>query len=193
MPSPILYSFRRCPYAIRARLALLVSGMAFERREVSLRDKPAELLAASPKGTVPVLVLEDGRVIEQSLEIMRHALALNDPEDWLGGDDPALIEVNDGAFKRHLDGYKYPARHGGDPHHHRESALTLLGVLEQRLTAHDNLCRATRGLTDIAVMPFVRQFAAVDSDWFARQPLPRLRGWLDRHLGSLLFVTAMAR
>jgi glutathione S-transferase len=193
MSSPILYSFRRCPYAIRARMALLVSGVPFERREVSLRDKPAALLAASPKGTVPVLVLEDGRVIEQSLEIMRHALASNDPEDWLGGDDTALIEANDGAFKRHLDGYKYPDRHGGDPDDHRDRALTLLGVLERRLATQDNLCGVTRALTDIALMPFVRPFAAVDRDWFARQPLPRLRGWLDSHLGSPLFRAVMTR
>ena len=189
----LLYSFRRCPYAMRARLALLVGGVAFERHEISLRDKPAAMLAASPKGTVPVLVVDDGRVIDESLDIMRHALALNDPEDWLGGDDAALIAANDGPFKHHLDRYKYAERHGSDRQEHREAGLAILSVLETRLMAHDNLCRTTRSLTDMALMPFVRQFAAVDRDWFAAQALPGVQHWLARHLASPLFEAAMAR
>lgn len=189
----VLYSFRRCPYAMRARMAVLVSGVTVELREVVLRDKPAELLAASPKGTVPVLVLPDGRVIDESFEIMRWALARDDPEDWLGGYDAAQIAVNDGPFKHHLDRYKYPERHGSEPLAHRAAGLRLLADLEQRLAAHGNLCRETRSLTDIAIFPFVRQFAAVDREWFAAQPVPRVRAWLAGHTGSALFEAAMVR
>ncbi|MEN2786614.1 glutathione S-transferase [Sphingomonas qilianensis] len=189
----VLYSFRRCPYAMRARMALLVSGVAVELREVVLRDKPAELLAVSPKGTVPVLMLDDGRVIEQSLDIMLWALGQGDPEDWLGGDDAALIAVNDGAFKGHLDRYKYPERHDSDPLAHRVAGLALLGDLERRLAVNANLCRETRALTDIAIFPFVRQFAAVDRAWFAVQPVPAVQAWLSWHAGSALFEAAMVR
>ena len=174
-------------------MALLVAGIAFEPVEVSLRNKPAELLAASPKGTVPVVVLPGGEVIDESLDIMRWALAQHDPEDWLGGDDTALITANDGAFKHHLDGYKYPERHGSDGPEHRAAALAMLGGYEARLAGRDNLCRDQRSLTDIAVLPFVRQFAAVDPAWFTAQALPRLHGWLAGHLASPLFVQAMAR
>ena len=174
-------------------MALLVSGAAFEPVEVSMRDKPAAMLAASPKGTVPVLVLLGGRVLEESLDIMRWALAQSDPEDWLGGDDAALIAANDGAFKHHLDRYKYPERHGSDAAEHRAAGLAMLGDYEARLAGQDNLSRDQRSLADIAVLPFVRQFAAVDPAWFAAQDLPRLHGWLARHLASPLFAQAMAR
>jgi len=190
---PILYSFRRCPYAMRARLALLVSGVPFELREVVLRDKPAAMIAASPKATVPVLVLESGEVIDESIDIMRWALRLNDPEHWLAGDDAALIERFDDRFKHHLDRYKYPDRHQADPVAHRTAGLALLGELEQRLATHANLCRETRALADIAIMPFVRQFAAVDCAWFTAQPVPRVQGWLARHVASPLFDRAMLR
>jgi glutathione S-transferase len=189
----VLYSFRRCPYAMRARMALLVSGVAVELREVVLRDKPAAMLAASPKGTVPVLVLAVGRVIEQSFEIMLWALEQHDPEDWRGGHDAALIAANDGPFKHHLDRYKYPERHDSDPLEHRAAGLDFLCDLERRLTLHNNLCRETRALTDIAIFPFVRQFAAVDSIWFDAQPLPGVRDWLGRHTMSPLFAAAMLR
>ena len=143
---PILYSFRRCPYAMRARMALLVSGVPFELREVLLRDKPAAMVAASPKATVPVLVLEDGAVIDESLDIMRWALRRHDPEDWLAGDDAALIARFDDRFKHHLDRYKYPDRHRADPSEHRAAGLALLGELERRLATSANLCRATRSI-----------------------------------------------
>ena len=190
---PILYSFRRCPYAMRARMALLVSALPFELREVALRRKPAALIAASPKATVPVLVLESGAVIDESLDIMRWALRRSDPEDWLGGDDPALIATFDGAFKHHLDRYKYADRHHADPVEHRTAGLALLHELERRLEARPNLTRDTRSLTDIAIMPFVRQFAAVDRAWFDAQPIPRVRAWLARHTASPLFDQAMLR
>lgn len=190
---PILYSFRRCPYAMRARMALLVSGVPFELREVVLRNKPAEMIAASPKATVPVLVLESGTVIDESIDIMRWALDRHDPEDWLSGDDAALVARFDGAFKHHLDRYKYPDRHDGDPREHRAAGLALLEELEPRLAANANLCRQTRALADIAIMPFVRQFAAVDRASFDAQPIPQVRAWLARHIASPLFDQAMQR
>lgn len=190
---PILYSFRRCPYAMRARMALLVSEVPFELREVMLRDKPAAMLAASPKATVPVLVLAGGTVIDESLAIMRWALARNDPEGWLAGDDAALIAGFDGAFKHHLDRYKYPDRHAADPRASRAAGLALLADLERRLATHDNLSRDTPALTDSAITPFVRQFAAVDRAWFDAQGLPRVQAWLARHVASPLFDRAMLR
>lgn len=189
----ILYSFRRCPYAMRARMALLIGGEPFELREVVLHAKPAAMLAVSPKGTVPVLVLADGGVIDESLDIMRWALGRNDPEGWLAGDDHALLGRFDGAFKHHLDRYKYPDRHDSDPATHRAAALALLGELELRLASCANLCRDARALADIAIFPFVRQFAAVDRVWFDALPLPRVRAWLARHLADPLFERAMLR
>ncbi len=189
----ILYSFRRCPYAMRARMALIASGQKVVLREVALRDKPAEMIAASPKGTVPVLVLPDGSVIDESIDIMRWALARHDPEDWLLGDDPALIAHNDGAFKHHLDRYKYVSRYGSDPLEHRSAAMDILGGLEARLGRGDYLTGESRRLVDIAIFPFVRQFAAVEPEWFATQPLPLVRNWLDRLTGSSLFARAMLR
>jgi glutathione S-transferase len=188
---PVLYSFRRCPYAMRARLAIAVSGLAVELREVKLSAKPPAMLEASPKGTVPVLVLPDGAVIEQSLEVMRWALAQNDPEGWLERDDPALIERNDGPFKHDLDRYKYPERHGSDALAHRESGLAVLADLDARLAQDGQLCGKTRGVADMAVMPFVRQFAATDPVWFESQPLPHVQRWLAGHLESELFARVM--
>jgi glutathione S-transferase len=185
----ILYSFRRCPYAMRARMALLVSGVAFEICEVRLSDKPAALFEASPKGTVPVLVLSDGTVIDESIDIMRWALARHDPENWLAGDDTALIATFDGAFKAHLDGYKY----GRDVVENRAAGLAMLQGLDDRLAGRANLCLQTRSLTDMAIMPFVRQFAMVGREWFDAQPIPRVQDWLARHLSSSLFVAAMAK
>lgn len=193
MSEPVLYSFRRCPYAMRARLALLVSGTRCQLREVVLRAKPPALLAASPKGTVPVLVTQDGEVIAESIDIMRWALARHDPEGWLTRDDAELIAANDGGFKRDLDGYKYPERHSGDALAHRSSALGFLRTLDTRLAGHTQLCGPVRGITDAAIMPFVRQFAAVDRDWFDAQPLPHLQAWLEGHLASPLFAAAMVR
>jgi glutathione S-transferase len=189
----ILYSFRRCPYAMRARLALLVSGARFELREVVLRAKPAALIAASSKATVPVLVTADGRVIDQSIDIMRFALAASDPEDWLAGDDRDLIALFDDRFKYWLDRYKYPERHDADPVDARAAGLGLLLMLEAQLAEQANLRRETRTLTDVAIFPFVRQFAAVDRDWFEAQPIPLVQGWLARHVESPLFLAAMTR
>lgn len=190
---PILYSFRRCPFAMRARMALLVSGQTVELREILLRAKPHAMLEASPKGTVPVLVQGDGAVIDQSLDIMRWALQRHDPEAWLAGDDRALIETFDGRFKHHLDRYKYPSRHGEDPLVHRAAGLALLATLDERLSTSACLCGPGRTLADIALFPFIRQFAATDQPWFDAQPLPHVQAWLARLTGSDLFERAMLR
>jgi glutathione S-transferase len=190
---PILYSFRRCPYAMRARLALLASGTVCEIREVKLSAKPSEMLEASPKGTVPVLLLPDGQVIDESLVIMRWALGRNDPLDWLKSGDPDLIEANDGPFKYHLDRYKYPERHQSSPEEHFEAVRAHLEALEARLTATRNLCDDAASLTDMALFPFIRQFAEADRERFDKQPWPHLQDWLSRHLASPLFAAAMVR
>ena len=203
---PILYSFRRCPYAMRARLALSISGQAHELREVVLRNKPADLLAASPKGTVPVLVLPGGEVIAESLDIMRWALARHDPVQWLSPPDvsademDALIAANDGDFKRHLDRYKYPNRHadesGGDAAGfaltHRTEAAHWLAQLDARL-GDGWLFGAQASLADMALLPFARQFAHTDAVWFAAQPWPRLRGWLAAFEASALYSGVMQK
>jgi glutathione S-transferase len=183
---------------MRARMALWVAGVQVELREVKLAAKPPALLAASPKGTVPVLVLADGpdagKVIDQSLDIMRWALAQADPEGWLEGDDPALIATNDGPFKHHLDRAKYPGRYGDeDGTDHRAAAIALLAALEARLAQAPYLAGETRGLTDIALLPFIRQFAAIDPAWFAAQPLPGLQAWIEALLASALFAAVMPK
>ncbi len=190
---PILYSFRRCPYAMRARMALWVAGIEAELREVKLAAKPPELIAASPKATVPVLVLSDDQVIDESLEIMRWALAQQDPEGWLAGEDTALIAANDGPFKHHLDRAKYPDRYEPDGVDHRAAAIALLLPLEERLADQAQLCGPRRSLTDIALFPFIRQFAHSDRDWFAAQGLPRLTAWLEGHIASDLFAAIMPK
>ncbi len=201
---PILYSFRRCPYAIRARLALQVSGVPYDLREVSLKSKPPELLAASPKGTVPVLILPSREVIDESLDIMRWALAQNDPEGWLTqsalDEMLALIAANDGRFKHALDRYKYPNRYplesGGDvrafAQAQRFEAASWLRTLQSRLS-QGWLFGNQPSLADMATLPFVRQFAHTDTAWFAAQPWPMLRTWLERFESSELFEAAMAK
>ncbi|CAN7448510.1 glutathione S-transferase [Variovorax sp. LjRoot130] len=197
---PVLYSFRRCPYAMRARMAIAASGQRCELREVVLRGKPAELLAASPKGTVPVLVDVDGMVIDQSLDIMLWALRRNDPEGWLQaegatlGEMLALVAECDGEFKRHLDGYKYPERHpGADGEAHRAQGALFLMRLETRLVVTRCLHGEHAALADIAIAPFVRQFAQVDAAWFEAQPWPRLRAWLAARLDAPVFTQVMAK
>lgn len=201
---PILYSFRRCPYAIRARLALQVSGVPYDLREVSLKSKPPELLAASPKGTVPVLILPSREVIDESLDIMRWALAQNDPEGWLSQgaleDMLALIAANDGQVKHALDRYKYPNRYplesGGDVQAfalaNRDVAANWLQTLEPRL-GHGWLFGNQASLADMTILPFIRQFAHTDSAWFAEQPWPQLQAWQSRFAASALFEGVMVK
>ena len=195
---PILYSFRRCPYAMRARMAIAASGVQVGLREVVLRDKPAEMLAASPKGTVPVLVLPDGEVIDESLEIMFWSLLQHDPAGLLDADNAqinALVSENDGPFKQHLDRYKYPDRYPNDlltREDHRNAGLAHFKGLDMWLEAKGGqLCGPRTTLADLATFPFVRQFANTDRDWFDAQDLPYLHRWLAGHLSSDLFRSVM--
>ena len=174
-------------------MALLASGIAYAHREILLRDKPRAMLAASPKGTVPVLVLGDESVIDESIDIMRWALARNDPEDWLLRADMALVATFDGTFKHHLDRYKYAVRYDVDPLVHRAAGLGLLTGLGQKLEGQHYLGGATPGFSDIAIFPFVRQFAGADAAWFASHAPDRLRAWLAMLTGSELFERAMVR
>lgn len=196
---PILYSFRRCPYAIRARLALCQAGVAVALREVVLSRKPAEMLAASPAGTVPVLQLASGEVIAQSLDIMRWALVQRDTDSWLArGDTPeqrALMATCDGAFKHALDRYKYAERHPErSAQAWRDGAVAcLIQPLEQRLTQAAQLGGDQPGLADAAIFPFVRQFAAVDAAWWTASPWIATRRWHDHWSGSALMAACMPK
>ena len=200
MTLPVLYSFRRCPYAMRARLALLASGVVCELREVVLGHKPAELLQASPKGTVPVLVLQDGQVLEQSLDIALWALSAHDPQAWLPLQGPlrdaALhwIAQCDGDFKHHLDRYKYPHRYAlPDGLAHRALGSGFLNLLNERLAAHGSLGDTGWGLADAALAPFVRQWAHTDATWFAQQHWPALQQWLANFEASTAFAQVMRK
>jgi glutathione S-transferase len=197
---PLLYSFRRCPYAMRARLSLAVSARACALREVVLRDKPAEMIAASSKATVPVLVLPDGTVLEESLSIMAWALTQHDPDNWLKpgtgtlADMQALITECDGPFKENLDRYKYAIRYeGADPHYHRDEGLKFLCMLADRLANQSYLFGQRPCLADFAIFPFVRQFANTDRTWFETQAPAPVRTWLDGHLQSDLFTGIMKK
>jgi glutathione S-transferase len=197
--APILYSFRRCPYAIRARLAIKVSRVRVALREVVLQDKPAALLLASAKATVPVLQLPDGRVLEQSLEIMRWALDQHDPQGWLHLQEQdealTLIGLNDGPFKEALDRYKYAPRHPERPRSvWRDEAVDLmLAPLNARLADRRFLLRDTVCLADMAIAPFIRQFAAVEPDWFNSAPFELLRAWTKRIMSTELFDSVMSK
>jgi glutathione S-transferase len=196
MTTPILYSYRRCPYAMRARMALHYSGIEVEMREIALKAKPAAMLAASPKGTVPVLVLGDGRVIDESLDIMRWALAQHDPQEWLqdAAQSLVLIAENDGTFKQALDRYKYAERFPEHPQAvYRTQGEGFLVQLETALQGHAHLLGASPRLADIAIFPFIRQFAAVDPGWWETSPYPALRAWLEHWVGSGLFDGIMQK
>ena len=198
--APILYSFRRCPYAMRARLALMATGQLVRLREVVLRDKPAEMLEASPKGTVPVLVLEDGTVIDESIDVMKWSLDTADPLGWKEADvdtSKRLIERNDGPFKKALDRYKYPNRYedeGVDKFEQRAIGAETLADLDQRIGENGGqLLGPKPSFADYAIFPFIRQFANTDRVWFDAQPLPHLQRWLAGHLESELFGSIMKK
>lgn len=205
---PLLYTYRRCPYAMRARMALLVAGVAFDAHEIVLREKPPALLEASPKGTVPVLVLPDGQVIEQSWGIVQWALTQPDQtgsvQAWWSqaqsDSNKALMHINDGGFKHHLDRYKYPLRFSSEGSsaadeirnlHRAQAVELLLKKLETRLIEADYLGGQSPCATDIGIFPFVRQFAAIDPPWFESLPLPRVKLWLTSWLQSPLFAACM--
>ncbi len=197
---PILYSFRRCPYAMRARMALKVSGQAVELREVVLRNKPEAMIEASPKATVPVMMLPDSNVLEESLDIMLWALERNDPDHWFvpthGSRDEmlALIEEIDGPFKTHLDRYKYDTRlEEATPELDRAAAFKILAELAKRLETHPYLFGERLSLGDAAVFPFVRQFANVNRVNFEASAPKPIVDWLDRCLGTDLFGSVMEK
>jgi glutathione S-transferase len=204
---PRLFTFRRCPYAIRARMALALASIAYEKIEVSLRAKPPELLALSPKGTVPVLVLQNGQVIDQSLDIMRWALAqpsaqLNAPH-WLTPPDDSetalWLKRCDVDFKPLLDRYKYPQRHpeAEQPSYRQQALEAFILPLNERLKHSSTVLGASSSdrptWVDVALFPFVRQFAAVDNAWFEVQDWPALKSWLSSWLNSDSFLLVMQK
>ncbi|MFN7715366.1 MAG: glutathione S-transferase [Pseudanabaenaceae cyanobacterium] len=207
---PILYSFRRCPYAIRARMALAYAEITYELREVSLKNKPKEMLEISPKGTTPVMQIFDASqnfmVLEESLDIMRWALQQNDPLNWgnLSNDDleiaNQLITTNDREFKQALDRYKYANRFPEQsPEFYRQQAEEFLKILERKLCDHSQsvnsqfLIGDRQTLVDVAVFPFVRQFAYVDIEWFNASSYLNLQRWLRWHESSVLFELVMQK
>ena len=193
---PILYSFRRCPYAMRARWALLEAGLLVQWREIALKAKPAEMLAVSPKGTVPVLVLPDGEVIEESRAVMDWALNQADPRKlrW-SSDASALIEQNDGPFKHHLDRFKYTDRYPGTNRDEQHAAgLKILGSWNQRIADQGWLLGDHLSLADAAIWPFVRQWRIADQESFDNDTaLAPLRSWLTRFLEDPRFERLMQR
>lgn len=201
MALPILYSFRRCPYAMRARLAIASSQIACELREVVLKDKPAQLIALSAKATVPVLQTIDGQVIDESLDIAYWALNQNDPERWLQSLSEQqqaqlseLIELNDGEFKYFLDRYKYADRFPEySEQYYREQGEKTLLKLEGLLSENGCLLRENWTMADIALLPFIRQFAFVDKAWFDSAPYPQLQRWLTDFLDSDAFKQIMPK
>jgi glutathione S-transferase len=201
MNTPILYSFRRCPYAMRARLAIVASGIQVELREVVLRNKPQALLDVSPKATVPVLITEHEQLIDESIDIMRWALSHNDPQNWSITSDEqhfsllnSLMKNNDGDFKHWLDRYKYADRFPEQPeHYYREHAEVTLQNLESLLSKQDCLLKDTYTFADIALLPFIRQFASVDTEWFKQAPYPKVRAWLQAFCESALFKRIMPK
>ena len=195
-----LYSFRRCPYAIRARLALSVTDRVLELVEVDLKNKPERMLELSPKGTVPVLELDDGTVIDESLDIMLWTLTANDPEGWLGASDAeqsrmlAWVTENDGPFKHHLDRTKYAVRYpGADAAEHRVQAMAFIERIDAALAEQTFLFGDRPRLADWALIPFVRQFANIDRARFEREAGPRVAAWLDHGLSHPLFAGVMKK
>lgn len=195
---PCLYSFRRCPYAMRARLGILFAELQVELREITLKNKPPQMLAISPKGTVPVLQLLDGTVIEESREIMIWALAQQDPQELLHDaalhEANVLIDKNDNEFKHWLDRYKYADRHlEMSQTEYRQKGEVFLQLLEELLTKNSYLLGKGITLADIGIMPFVRQFAHVNRDVFYNLPYPNLQRWLQDWLQHPLFLQAMTK
>lgn len=191
MNTAILYSFRRCPYAMRARLALKYAGVNVELREIDLNNPPAELIAISAAATVPVLQLVDGQVINESWDIILWAVRQNDPDSWLGRDQhylnesEMLIEMNDYSFKQDLDHYKYADRYPEHPmEYYREQGEDFLQELENRLSNTRFLLSDLISIADAGVFSFIRQFAMVDLDWFKQSPYPNLQQWLEGFIGN---------
>jgi glutathione S-transferase len=191
-----LYSFRRCPYAIRARMALAYAGIRVELREVKLNDKPLEFTRISSKATVPVLYTRTGELLEESLDIMYWALAISDPDQWLSGDDESadLIRIIDEEFKPILDAYKYSDRESGQSQlQHRNRAEPFLDILEGRLARQTWLMGEKMTISDVSIMPFIRQFSGVEPRWLEQSDFVRVSHWLERQIDSGLFRSAMQK
>ena len=196
-----LYSFRRCPYAIRTRMILRYSSIRVELREIVLNDKPEAMMQLSPKGTVPVLLLDSSEVLDESRDIIAWALQQADPSNWLYRDQPALqedmlalVDENDYEFKTWLDRYKYSDRHPQQSQrYYRQQGLLFLNRLNRKLQISTYLFGSTPSWVDIAIFPFVRQFAFVDKAWFDKQDLAALQKWLELFLQSELFILVMAK
>ena len=195
--TPTLYSYRRCPYAMRARMALKYAGIQVEHREIELRNKPQSMLQLSPKGTVPVLRMDD-LVIDQSLDILHWALQQSDPYGWKDVDESVAnswIEKNDGPFKTLLDQYKYPNRFPElDPEAVLDEALqVMLNPMEQVLQNFQYLMGNRLSWVDVAIFPFIRQFSMVDLKKFEQLPIPAVKKWLNQQLESELFDSVMQK
>ncbi|MED5437092.1 MAG: glutathione S-transferase [Pseudomonadota bacterium] len=195
---PILYSFRRCPYAMRARMAIYTSQQKCEIREVLLKDKPPSMLGYSSKGTVPVLVLQSGNVIDESLDVIDWALDINDPYNWKRSKDSKktkeLIEINDGDFKFHLDRYKYSKRYENeDPNFHREKCLTFIKMINKELENSKYIYDNEISYIDISLLPFIRQFRIADNVWFDELPYENVKSWLSKFLDSFLLNSIMEK
>ena len=194
MNAPVLYSFRRCPYCMRAHMALKKSGIQVELREVALSNMPEQALALSPKATVPILALPDGTFIDESWDIVKWALNKNDPDKWLGEDNEylldteMLVETNDFSFKEDLDHYKYADRHPEKTQEeYRELCLEFIEELEEMLSDNKYLLSNQLTAADVSVFSFVRQFSMVDKEWFDQAPYPKVQAWLNEILCSELF------
>jgi len=194
---PRLYTYRRCPYAIRSRLALYQANIDYEPIEISLKDKTLDFLALSPKGTVPVLVDNNGKVIEESLEIMIWALNKSDPDNWILDDNnlsQELINENDFSFKKNLDKYKYADRFPGhSKEYYRAQCELFINILNEKLKSKNYLIIDKISLADIAIFPFIRQFALVDEDWFLNSKYRELKKWLQRFIESQMFKDVMQK
>ena len=193
---PILYSFRRCPYAMRARMAIHISSQKCEIREVLLRDKPPSMLEYSSKGTVPVLVLQSGEVIDESLDVIDWALNLNDPDNWQRSKNnektKELIKINDGEFKYHLDRYKYSKRYDNeDPEFHRKKCLSFIEKVNSELQNSKYIFDDAISYIDISLLPFIRQFRIADNEWFDELPYENVKSWLSNFLNSELLKSIM--
>lgn len=198
--TPVLYSFRRCPYCIRAHMALKNTGLKIELREVKLGDFPEQALKVSPKATVPILVLPDNTIIDESWDIVKWALIQNDPDNWLGENSrflpgaEMLVETNDFSFKNDLDHYKYSDRY---PEHsqlyYRQSCEIFIEELEGMLRVNNFLLDEQLSLADISVFPFIRQFSLVDKNWFDKSHYEKVKKWLDDLVGSDIFQSAFQK
>ena len=193
-PHPILYTFRRCPYAIRARMALAYSNITIEIKEIFLQNRPQELFDISPKGTVPVLCLNNSKIIDESLDIMKWALTQNDPDSWIIPNldiQLKLIKENDSEFKYWLDRYKYYDRYPEhDKNYYREQCGEYISKLNIMLKDSAYLYSNKISIADVAIFPFIRQCANVDTDWFSGTFL-NTNTWLTLLIESKLFLSIM--